>query len=408
MTDETPLQKAEREKLEAETAKLGSEGGKVSAETKKAGAEADKATRDAAIPAPPTIAGGVEGKTTDEDKDGMLGRMVAYRLLGDAAAEIANAIPDPVDPGHKSRVLLVEDRSLIESDWPYRVVSTQLGSEKTAVEAALGRVKGLPAPAAAPVPGATGVNKTTIAPLVAVAAGAAVLSTATSLIGLFRTDYTISGGEAKIGVTPLLAATAKALHAKGCKVVVDGFELLEGDLVESFWGARESRLELEAEIAAKRTQYGAAELPSGTPVAVGTEAGRATLAAAEVTIKAFDDFTKAMTTAAGQGSPPLLVSAARRERLHLPATDRRAVSHVVYAAVEGGGQEAIAKHGGFGSNKRASFLGGAQVSYLLHDVAQNATIAAGSRQLVGQIEFDLSETRAKPLERIAIEPSGEG
>jgi hypothetical protein len=408
---ETPKDLAERKKLEVEAAKL-------VVETKKADAEAEKAVREALVPPAPTISGGVEGKTTDEDKDGMLGRMVAYRLLDDAAAKIAASVPKPLDPARKPRVLVVEDRALIEADWPYRVVDKQLESEEDAVAKALKRVGELaalaPAPAPPPaaaaepaVPPVVGVNEPAIAPAIALGVASTALTTASSLIGLFRTDYTISGGEAKIGATPLLAATAKALRAKGCRVVVDGFELLEGKLVDRFWEAREKRLQLEEEIAAKRVQYGPAVLAADVKAPVGSEAGRATLAAAEVTTKAFDDFTKAVVTP-GEKGPPLLVTAARRERLHLEPTDPRAVSHVVYVAVEGGGQEAISKHGALGSNRRMSFLGGAEVSFLLHDVEQNSTIDAGSFQLVGQVEFDLAETSVRSIGRIAIEPSDRG
>jgi hypothetical protein len=403
---------AERLKIEVETANLRIAGDKAKAEVRKAGIDADKAATEAQTPTPPTTVTAPEGKVSVEDKDGMVGRMVAYRLLDKAAEEMHDAIVSTAEHGVEKRILLVESRDLIGSDWPHRVVDSQLGSEAAALAAALA---GLPSPAPPGPPvqadveapegddvAGGGPQGLVFPPVAAAQAGIAAVTTAASLVGMFRTDYAISGGEVKIGNTPLLAATAEYLRDRGCAVIVDGFDLLDGALVDRFWEARALRIELEQQVMGLRTGYGAADLGDAT-VPAGSEEARARLAEAEVAIKVFDEFTKAVTVAPATGGPPLLVTAAQRERLHLPPGDSRAISHVLYVAIEGGGQAAITKRKLFGRSGRMNYLGGAQVSYLLYDVAKRDTVAAGSEQLMGSVGFDVGKAEAGSLKPISLE-----
>jgi hypothetical protein len=404
----TSKEKAERLKIEVETANLRIAGDKAKAEVRKAGIDADKAATEAQTLTPPTTAAAPEGKVSVEDKDGMVGRMVAYRLLDKAAEAMHDAIVSTAGHGVEKRILLVESRDLIGSDWPHRVVDSQLTSESAALAAALA---GLPSPAP---PGPPPVHADVDEPeeqgvataeakrdlvFPPIQAEIAAVTTVASLVGMFRTDYAISGGEVKIGNTPLLAATAEYLRDRGCDVVVDGFDLLDGALVDRFWEARALRIDLERQVMGLRTGYGAAD---GTAPA-GSELARARLAEAEVAIKAFDEFTKAVTVAPASGGPPLLVTAAQRERLHLPPDDERAISHVLFVAIEGGGQAAITKRKLFGRSGRMNYLGGAQVSYLLYDVAQRETVGAGSEQLMGSVGFDVGKAEAGSLKPITLE-----
>ena len=50
-----------------------------------------------------------------------------------------------------------------------------------------------------------------------------------------------------------------------------------------------------------------------------------------------------------------------------------------------------------------NYLGGAQVSYLLYDVAKRDTVAAGSEQLMGSVGFDVGKAEAGSLKPISLE-----
>lgn len=353
-----------------------------------------------------------EGTTTVDDTDGMIGRLVGHELLADAARAIQNAIVS--HSSDKRRILLVNDRDLLGADWPYTVVKGQIEAEAEAIQWAFedlpcgrGAFEEIPVAERARFSNLNDLNSVHLfAPIGPVAdAVIGTVSAAAGLAGMFKTDYGIHGGAVKFGGTPLLSAIAGHLLANDCEVTVDSFELLDAEIFTQFWATVQSRNELEACTAA--TAAILASLDDGGDGQGEKGAGpsprevrlKRSLAAAEATIKRFDDFAKAVT-ASGEGGRPLLVSAAARERLHLEG--EAAYTHVLFVDVEGGGQETITSRKLFGRSGKMRYLGGLQVSFLLHDVASNRTVAAGTKSLLGQIEYDIGKAEAGTLTRIPL------
>jgi hypothetical protein len=408
------------------------------AASRKAIAEAEKATLAAQLPTSDLKP--IEGKVELGDKVGLIGELLAYGRLLPAAKKIAARF------GKGQRVLIVEDRDLIESDWVCEVVRRQLVHQGAVLDRArLGVTDALAAGLAEPPIEDSATPEAEIQESV-IAAGAA-LTTATSLVGaaatlagMFRSDYSIKRRDVAVTTTPLVAAAADALREQDVLVNVDGFALLAGSsTVGAFydlWTARSELNDLElqltkmyaaAEEDAKDLREEARKLadaydgelakPSSPPTAdqleqrlstvrqalATTEAAlsrpRAAIAFATATGAAFDAFATAVSAPAKEGARPPLVLAAMREPLH---RDENRVTHVLYVAVEAPGAETITKHGFFGSSGRVKFLGGMQVSYLVLDVANACISAAGTEPLLAHMDYDFGSGWAGRVEPIAI------
>jgi hypothetical protein len=110
---------------------------------------------------------------------------------------------------------------------------------------------------------------------------------------------------------------------------------------------------------------------------------RAATAAATAALTRFDAFVTSVTQAPAAGDPPL-IAAAVRERLH---ADANGYTHVLCVGVESAGGETLTRSGIVRTTVR--FVGGAQVSYLLWDVAQGRLVAANTAPVLGESEFSL-------------------
>lgn len=371
---------------------------KIRAELPKVKIEAEKAA-EPELPSLPEIKA-PEGSVTVADTSGLVGRLVGYRALDDAAQQLVAAVAaaekkhEPPRPA-PVRVLIVDSPDLLGSDWPYQLISGQLKEEAGLVKAALGDLETPTGPRPAETE-AAGSNRglMEIAALPGLAAanlGSSAISAAVNLAGLLRTDYTVGGGESKLGSLPMTSAIARAVIHEGWKVVVDDFDLVRSPLIASFWRAWDKRVELGQAIDAQRVPH-----PKKSSPPAGEEDIQRRLAQAEDVAKGFDTFAAAVTAAPKSGYPPL-IAAARRQNLHREGDGKPAINYVVYAAVEGGGFESIARKSfWWWTNKPMRYLGGAQVSYLVYDVEAGETIAADNLQFLRRTTLDLSDGGVTP------------
>lgn len=390
-------------------------------------AEAQAATARAALPQlPDAQLRPLEGKVTLGDRVGLLAQTVAHALLGDGAEEIAqDVVAAKVAEG--SRILIVEDRDLAAGDWQHAVVEAGLRGQRAAIEEAIGLFP-QPAPHAAPPAGTPPAGARFIAPAV-VAAAPQIVAAAADIVGMFRSDYAIAASDVSIGATPLVAAVAGRLHRLRRRIAVDGFQPLESALVKEFFDVQSRRAELERRAAgvrvgvdradrrigdlgaalskAESARVGAAtdrDARAGGDAALAAQIAelrgqvdaqedavaddRARLATAAATIARFDAFAAAVTTTPQGASVPPLVAAALRAPLH---GEDRAVRYVLFVSLEAAGGETITRTSRFGRSGEIGVLGGANVSWLLLDVAQGTTISGGSRPLLGRVSYELDD-----------------
>lgn len=428
-------QEADKVELDEEAKKLKLELIKAEARQKIAQAERDAAG--AKFPKSDVTA--PEGKTEIGEKVGLVGQVLAYGLLDSAADKVrlavdaalekpprlADAATDKALAKPPARILVVEDRQLVATDWAFQMVSEQLDAEKAALERVdVLLTDGLSA-AQQQQPSAQRGIVSLAGPASAIRAAASVAGDVATLVGMFRTDYSVTAREVTIGTTPLVSGVVKRLleskHAYS--VAVDGFSVLDSPLVERFWelrkaraalGERAARLKAEkVDPAQRRIDDRRAEsknVEGELTKAVGDKDGaaraealskrvevlRQEVAAAEAemapakgladavqaALERFDQFSTAMTT----GTTPPLVAAALRERLHGGGL---AYSHVLFLGIEGSGAETITRKSLFRRSGQVGFLGGCEVSFLLLDVESGSVAAAGAVPLLGHLRYDL-------------------
>ncbi|HEX6552922.1 MAG TPA: hypothetical protein VF026_09195 [Ktedonobacteraceae bacterium] len=324
------------------------------AQAQQAVVEAQKSTLKAYLPSYESKP--LEGKVTLDAKAGSLAELVAYESLKEAASKIAEKVKD-VTARH-CKILVVEDRSLVTSDWPYRSIKETLQQHSSALQQVGAQLDAV-------LPESELAEEADVADFVGLPALGAivpsVVGAAADLVGMFRSDYAISGRDIKLASTALVAATSAELTAGKLpiSVQVDGFHLLEGSQV--FKGLQDVRemcnklelkkMELEGKVApaeryiadlrseveALRAAYVkaladcAAEDKANRLKASLSEArkrlkdqgekersvsrARALITLTETRIAAFDAFCKAITTAPDKGYPPL-IAAVLREALH--------------------------------------------------------------------------------------------
>jgi hypothetical protein len=416
----------------------------VKAEARKSIVEADKATVAAMLPSSDVKP--LEGQVDVGAGVGLVAQLIGYELLDEAAIRIAKAIARCGVKG--ADILVVEDRLLAANDWSYAGIQNALAALDSGLDqmlTELGRVQREatePEGAQRPRQGAEAV-----AALPVVLAVPTLIGAAASLVGMFKTDYSITSREVKIGTTPLVAAVANRLLEQKQNVSVDQFALIAGSrIVAAFWKVQDKRnqveqksimlkqqkvlpadrhiedlrgqmkdvwTELDKALSGETTHKSqVAELGSRLASLKndlrdeeeGSASARANVAAAEALIARFDTFATAATTAPSGGNPPLL-SAALRERLH-QKEERASASptHVLYVGIEGSAGETITQKSLFGPSGQVGYMGGAQVSYLLLEVKTNRLQAAGTESLLGHLQYDLKHKTAGPLTSLRLKP----
>ncbi len=407
------------------------------ADADKATAEAQKATLVAQLPVSDTKP--LEGKTEVGDKVGLVAELVAQTLLSVAAEGIATKVPKD------ARVLIVEDRRLVASDWTYQIVHQELGQQKQALDSGLSMVR-----AAAELPKQESpAEPETPAFLGALTAPQAIIGSAATLVGMFQTDYSITSRDVTTTGTPLVSAVAGALLVEknaSRHVLVDAFHLVDASPIFSDFGAltkqrseleriklelhtarivaaahRAADLRAELKAVAESRDKALADPKSTKSLLVKLEArekelrenhakveaelprARAAVTFAESLITRFDAFaTAVLATPQGDGYPPLVV-AALRERLH-PGTGDPPVTHVLYLGSESAGAETVTRRSFFKPAGRMHYMGGVQVSFLLLETKTNMTTAAGTESLLGSMRYNLGAGTARPIARVMLAP----
>ena len=406
--------------LDAEVQALTLEQSKTQA--RRAIAEAQQATLEAELPSPQSKPR--NGTVEIGNKTGLVAGIVARALVEEGVREIVQAVTNFL---RDTTTLVVDDRALIATDWCYAMVRRELQAQLQSLATALRffasdaqpdqRRFGSPGPAiAAP------------ALLTAMTSAPAVFGSAADIAGMFRASHAVSAAEGAIDTTPLIAGVAGALHSQACDVIVDGFQLAEGQIIEDFFAARADRVTLEARLLAAQQESEPAERSIDDLRNQLTDAGtaydkalgevpeppgleylrqhverlqsdlldaeheiaplRAWVAAGQAAITIWDAFAAVVAIpAAGEPYPPL-VAAALRERLH---GGEKPVRHVLYVGLEGAGGETITRRSLLRTPRKVGIVVGAQLSWLLLSTASGELVAAGSKPLLGQLTYDLED-----------------
>jgi hypothetical protein len=356
----------------------------------------------------------LEGKVDVGAGVGLIAKLLGYELLHDAAATIATAIAPKLK--NSARVLVVEDRSLAGRDWSYEILRAELDAHIEAMEAAKRVLEG----------------KAALGAEIAVDAISGVIGAIAGIVGMFRSDYSITAKDFTIGTTPLVAAVTEKLLA-AAELTVEHFSRLEGKIITDFEAARKTRRDLERLSQQKSTRVQEtdrriadlrpmlkAAFASYATVLAGKEdpkplmelikslekdiddaekavaADRGVVILADTVGARFDAFAIAVLASPKDGSYPPLVGAAMQERLR---TGPGKYTHVLYVAVEGAGGETITRKSHLFKSGVMVFMGGAQVSYLLLDLAANTTTAAGTESLLGHLRYELKSGRTGTMTR---------
>jgi hypothetical protein len=416
------LERAERDQKLAEARK-------ATAEAEKAAAEAGTARiaerRGAATAGLPTaVAAPLDGTVTMGEGAGRVAEVLAHALVDRAATELAATLK----LGESDRVLIVEGRDLVSSDWPYLIVREQL-TRLAATVAGLSRQledTGQPPEGGQRRrrfvgPGAA------VSAIPAVAAGVGV---AADLLGLLRTNYTITDRTVAVTSTALIAAVAGALKVAGAgRVVVDGFHVLAAsplitdhmallaardELEGRMVGRRESlvapaqaavddlRTEIAEEVALYQTLAGG-DTPDTERVSALEErlsrlrerlveeeralgAEKAKVAAAETVLQTVAAFLATLTAPPGDGGYPPLVAAAIREQLHVDG----GVDRILFLAVDSPGGEHITRQGLFRRSGWLQYVAGCQMSWLMAG-RDGAIVSSGTRSLLGHLTYTVNQ-----------------
>jgi hypothetical protein len=396
----------------------------------------------------------LEGKVDRGEGVGIVGKLLAYELLQDGASEIVEAIKSKLTGS--PNVLVVEDRALVATDWTYSLIRAELQAHE---EALLAAIKAFPPSSPTAGVGRPGTERAPetpneeskrtmgfLPPAALVSAIPAVVGAAAGLIGMFRSNYSITGQDFALGATPLVAAVAKKLLGLSPlpELSIDQFSLVGDQIIARFQKALKDRLQVErlAQMSKGNTVQPAdrqlqdlrttlatyikvlAESKPETDttalrrliedirakieqVEKAAAADRARVMLAEAVSARFDTFVTEITTAPKDGGYPPLVRAAMRERLH---ADNSKHTHVLFLGVDASGGEMITRQAYFEKSGVAVIVGGVQVSYLLLDVGGNKTVSAGSKTLLGHLKYDLKNGQAGSLQRtqLTAPPSSNG
>jgi uncharacterized protein YfcZ (UPF0381/DUF406 family) len=438
----------------------------------------------------PTIADAPKGEVTLGQNAGAFGpwrahvvlNLIATRLADDVRSTLAeckpqaDADPEAADPedggvpdGGKApqvglRVLVVDDRDLLRKDWTaHQVESTiqRLTDRLVPVEVATAEaVDTLDAAvaayqaadvadrAAAAVRnrrrGATvapgGETETDGVPEGTGASGSkGALGAAIDLLGLLRTDYSLTAATVVSSPSELAVLTASRLarqadKAKALVVEADVFSTIRESAqtakFETLLTNRDtavhnlSRLQVrlapvEAELAAITARIAAQEQIWASAVADGKDAtataslragidllvaqqsrrekaagpARAVIAYARQVLADVDAGTSALTQAPQGGEAPLL-TAVRHERLAATVAEDR-ITHVLYLNLDSVAADAVTRRSILGISGRIRFLSAGNASWLLLDAATGTIAGGGQVSQADVMTFGLETGTAK-------------
>src|SRR5438094_1447123 len=163
-------------------------------------AEAQKATVAALLPTSDLKP--LEGQVTVGEKVGLIGDLIAHSLLGKAAKTIAEQVNEHITD--TSTVLVIEDRLLAGTDWPFALISRELDHQERIISHTSETLRRRNRPKAA-------VGETLLA-LPIIASLPTIVGAAAAVVGMFRSDYSIANRDVTVGTTPLVAAMVRELR----------------------------------------------------------------------------------------------------------------------------------------------------------------------------------------------------
>jgi hypothetical protein len=361
----------------------------------------------------------LSGATTVKDGAGYPGELVAFSLLNDVTSSIAAA----VNRAQANHVLIVEDRALLDSEWPFLSVTTQLAATRDTLD----KASELLVVAQQPEQDKAAVEVLAVPPVVsALGALPKIVGGVADIAGMFRTNYAMSSRTMSAEGTPVAAQVASLLltQSSGVAVSLDGFATVRADaseLLTELDEVRNRRRQLEidsipvrervaqvtsviATLSADRTATQASLLKvleankdatqlAERLAAIDEQIGHhqiesahdvATLAVVHAAVAAHDAFEMATRTAAAGERAPLL-SALAREQLHRP----NGPSHVLFVSVDSVGADIATPQSQLGETDYVRYFGGMQVSYLLYEVSSGRVVAAEVERRIASAKLDL-------------------
>lgn len=410
----------------------------------------------------PTVTGAPQGEVTLGDKAGGFGPWRAHETIDAVARQIATAVQETLEKRQAPapRVLVVNDRSLLEGDWTARhvrdtldrlgrrvgVLQAQLTSGKGALDQGIRKYTGAEAGAgegdafeheAGAHDGQVGSES--LAAQAGPATGAApagvpgAFGAAVDLLGLIRTDYTLTASTVTPGPAELVTLTSAHLAAAGFAVEADVFATMRAspsmtrfqalldardDAVRAIFDVAQALAPVEAELAAIAARVAiiepewakaAADAKDAAAVqalrqasdALAEQARRREQAAgpartlvtyAQQVVADVDAAVTALLQAPEGGQAPLF-TAARRERLERRGDGQDIITHALYVSLDAVAADTVTRRSILGASGILRFLTATNASWILLDTA-TGTVAGGSQESHADIMTFSLETGA--------------
>lgn len=428
-----------------------------------------KAHMGALTAALPAVTDAPKGEVALGEKAGAFGPWRAHQVVDEIAQEIATAAGRAFVACSQPRVLVVNDRAVLAGDWTSRHVRSSLDRQMGRLGALLDYVSARLRDLEEAVPedrdsGDREFAEAAKEPAAATAeAGqepaepaAAAEAVGVNLLGLLRTDYTITATAVSTGPTELATLTAAHLAAparpEGAEpatargyagaqpprpevvVYADDFSTvgdspiaaLFADVLERRDAAAQRLSEMRARLAAveaeltlinarrqsleqswakavvesAKDQNGLDELRStvdklfqqATSLERAAGPAREVVAHAQQAIADVDASLAALVTAPAGGQSPML-TAVRWERV-AAAAEAENVSHVLYVSLDAIGADAVTRRSILGTSGLIRFLGAGNASWLLMDTDGGSVVAGGQASAAGIMTFDLQKGAA--------------
>jgi hypothetical protein len=432
----------------------------------------------------PTITDAPKGEVTLGPNAGAFGPWRAHQVIDGTAKQIAAAARESLAATDEPRVLVVNDRSLLADDWMahqvrdaltrlserlerlvrdvdeglhqltnairhYKEKEDEYEWEMRSRTAARGAVPRAAGPQAA---GPQAVGPQAAGPTPAPAATpAGALAAAVDLLGLLRTDYTITA--TAVSATPSELATLTAAHLaappapadeaeaedKGVAVEADAFSTMRSSpstksfaavlqvrdhAVLEVWRLQDDLAWVEAELTSIKARVALFEQNWAKAMGEGKDqsiteplrsaldqlseqasrreraAGpaRTLVAHAQQVVADVDAAVTAFLVAPEGGQAPLLTTV-RRERLDATVTTEK-ITHVLYVQLDGVAADAVTRRSILGTSGYIRFLSAGNASWLLLEASSGTIAGGGQVSLADVMTFGLENGNAH------FEPAG--
>jgi len=410
----------------------------------------------------PAVTDAPKGEVTLGEKAGAVGPWRAHHVIDEIAKKIAErAVRQLGEAGPAApRVLVVEDRLLLPGGWIAHYVRSTLERMKNRLTEACSQLderleheeEAAKQPASPQEPSIGGrrrsIDQSATADTTDSAATPEVpsggLGAAVNLLGLLRTDYTLTA--TAVSATPSELSTLTAAHLARrpaisdgrppatVKVEADAFATTgpspTADLLKEVLGLRDSTVRklsglqaslapVQAELAAINTRTASVEqawaaamadkkddggditLLLATLDALAEQSTRrekatgpaaAAVAYAQQVITDVDPAVTALLQASGTGEAPLY-TAVRNERIG-QAVKSRKITHVLYVNVDAIAADAVTRRSILGTSGRIRFLSAGNASWLLLNTTDGAIAGGGQESLADVTTFSLETGKA--------------